>query len=81
MLVQAYDMRSYGRRDSGWMIFYSIILIILGIAIIWAPSTFEVETVVLFIAIGFLTYGISIISLAIRLWRVHRYAKTQIGNH
>ena len=81
MLVQAYDMRSYGRRDSGWMIFYSIILIILGIAIIWAPSTFGVETVVLFIAIGFLTYGISIISLAIRLWRVHRYAKTQIGNH
>ena len=81
MLVQAYDMRSYGRRDSGWMIFYSIILIILGIAIIWAPSTFGVETVVLFIAIGFLTYGISIIALAIRLWRVHRYAKTQIGNH
>lgn len=81
MLVQAYDMRSYGRRDSGWMIFYSIILIILGVAIIWAPSTFGAETVVLFIAIGFLTYGISIISLAIRLWRVHRYAKTQIGNH
>ena len=79
LLAQTSDMRSYDKQGTGWMIFYSIILIILGFAIILAPSTFGAETVVLFIAIGFLAYGISMISLAIRLWRVHRYAKAQVG--
>ena len=79
MLTQASDMRSYGKDGAGWMIFYSIIVIILGIAIIWAPSTLGAETVILFVAIGFLTYGVSMLSLAIRLWRIHRLAK-QVGN-
>ena len=80
MLAQASDMRSYGRSGSGWMIFYSILIIILGIAIIWAPSTLGAETVVLFIAMGFLAYGISMVSLSMRLWGVHRHAKRQVGN-
>ena len=79
MLTQASDMRSYGQSGAGWMIFYSIIIIILGIAIIWAPATLGVETVILFVAIGFLTYGVSSVLLAIRLWRIHRLAK-QVGN-
>ena len=80
MLAQGFDLRSYGNSGAGWMIFYSVILIMLGIAIIWAPSTFGAETVILFIAIGFLSYGISMTLLAIRLWSVHRHAKTQEGN-
>ena len=75
MLTQASDMRGYGKNGTGWMIFYSIIIIFLGVAIIWAPSTLGVETVILFVAIGFLTYGVSMVSLAMRLWRIHRLTK------
>ena len=75
MLAQGFDLRSYGRRDAGWVIFYSIIVIALGIAVIWLPSTLGAEVVILFIAIGFITYGVSIISLAFRLWEVHRHAR------
>ncbi|MBR5853484.1 MAG: DUF308 domain-containing protein [Alistipes sp.] len=75
MLAQGFDLRSYGMRDAGWVIFYSIIVIALGIAVIWLPSTLGAEVVILFIAIGFITYGVSIISLAFRLWEVHRHAR------
>lgn len=75
MLAQGFDLRSYGRRDAGWVIFYSIIVIALGIAVIWLPSTLGSAVVILFIAIGFITYGVSIISLAFRLWEVHRHAR------
>lgn len=75
MLAQGFDLRSYGRRDAGWVIFYSIIVIVLGIAVIWLPSTLGSAVVILFIAIGFITYGVSIISLAFRLWEVHRHAR------
>ena len=75
MLAQGFDLRSYGRRDAGWGIFYSIIVIALGIAVIWLPSTLGSAVVILFIAIGFIPYGVSIISLAFRLWEVHRHAR------
>ena len=75
MLAQGFDLRSYGRRDAGWVIFYSAIVIALGIAVIWLPSTLGSAVVILFIAIGFITYGVSIISLAFRLWEVHRHAR------
>lgn len=75
MLAQGFDLRSYGRRDAAWVIFYSIVVCLLGIAVIWLPSTLGNEVVILFIAIGFITYGLSMISLAFRLWEVHRHAR------
>ena len=75
MLTQGFDLRDYGIRDAGWVIFYAALIIALAIAILWLPMTFGIEAVILFIAIAVITYGISTISLSYRLWEVHRHAK------
>ena len=75
MLVQGFDLRDYGIRDAGWVIFYAALIIALAVAILWLPMTFGLEAVILFIAIAVIAYGISTISLSYRLWEVHRHAK------
>ena len=75
MLVQGYDLRDYGIRDAGWVVFYAALIIALAIAILWLPMTFGIEAVILFIAIAVIAYGISTISLSYRLWEVHRHAR------
>ena len=75
MLIQGFDLRDYGIRDAGWVIFYAALIIALAIAILWLPMTFGIEAVILFIAIAVIAYGISTISLSYRLWEVHRHAK------
>ena len=75
MLLQGYDLRDYGIRDAGWVVFYAALIIALAIAILWLPMTFGIEAVILFIAIAVIAYGISTISLSYRLWEVHRHAR------
>ena len=75
MLIQGFDLRDYGIRDAGWVIFYAALIIALAVAILWLPMTFGLEAVILFIAIAVIAYGISTISLSYRLWEVHRHAK------
>ena len=75
MLIQGFDLRDYGIRDAGWVIFYAALIIALAIAILWLPMTFGLEAVILFIALAVIAYGTSTISLAYRLWEVHRHAK------
>ena len=75
MLIQGFDLRDYGIRDAGWVVFYAALIIALAIAILWLPMTFGIEAVILFIALAVIAYGISTISLAYRLWEVHRHAK------
>ena len=75
MLTQGFDLRDYGIRDAGWVIFYAALIIALAIAILWLPMTFGIEAVILFIAIAVIAYGISTISLSYSLWEVHRHAK------
>ena len=75
MLVQGFDLRDYGIRDAGWVIFYAALIIALSVAILWLPMTFGIEAVILFIAIAVIAYGISTISLSYRLWEVHRHAR------
>ena len=75
MLVQGFDLRDYGMRDAGWVIFYASLIIALAVAILWLPMSFGIEAVILFIALAVIAYGISTISLAYRLWEVHRHAK------
>lgn len=75
MLVQGFDLRDYGIRDAGWVIFYAALIIALAVAILWLPMTFGLEAVILFIAIAVIAYGISTISLSYRLWEVHRHAR------
>ena len=52
MLVQGFDLRDYGIRDAGWVIFYAALIIALAVAILWLPMTFGLEAVILFIAIA-----------------------------
>ena len=75
MLIQGFDLRDYGIRDAGWVVFYAALIIALSIAILWLPMTFGLEAVILFIALAIIAYGISTISLAYRLWEVHRHAR------
>lgn len=74
-LTQGFDLRSYGRRDAGWIILYGGVLIVLGIAIVWMPTTLSAETVLIFVAVGFIAYGVSLVSLSLRLWEVHRHSR------
>lgn len=75
MLIQGFDLRDYGIRDAGWVVFYAALIIVLAVAILWLPMTFGIEAVILFIAIAVIAYGISTISLSYRLWEVHRHAR------
>ena len=75
MLVQGFDLRDYGIRDAGWIVFYASLIIALAVAILWLPMNFGIEAVILFVALAVVAYGISSISLAYRLWEVHRHAR------
>lgn len=75
MLVQGFDLRDYGIRDAGWIVFYASLIIALAVAILWLPMNFGIEAVILFVALAVIAYGISSISLAYRLWEVHRHAR------
>jgi len=75
MLVQGFDLRGYGVRDAGWVIFYAVVVIAIAIAVLWMPGTLGVEAVILFVAIAFITYGVSMVSLGFRLWDIHRRAR------
>jgi uncharacterized membrane protein HdeD (DUF308 family) len=75
MLMQGIDLKSHSVRGSGWLIFYSAIVIVVGLAVLWMPATLGVEAVILFVAIAFVSYGVSMVTLAFRLLDVHRYAK------
>jgi uncharacterized membrane protein HdeD (DUF308 family) len=75
MLMQGIDLKSHSVRGSGWLIFYSAIVIIVALAVLWMPATLGVEAVILFVAIAFVSYGVSMVTLAFRLLDIHRYAK------
>ena len=75
MMMQGFDLRAHNMRGSGWLIFYSIIVIAVAIMVLWMPVTLGVEAVILFVAIAFVSYGISMVTLGLRLWDIHRYAK------
>lgn len=75
MLVQGFDLRDYGIRDAGWVVFYAALIIALAVAILWLPMSFGIEAVILFIALAVIAYGVSTISLSYRLWEVHRHAR------
>lgn len=76
IMAMGKDLRHYGARDAGWVIFYAIVMIILSIAILWMPMTLGANMVILFIAIGLIVYGVSMFSLSLRLWEVHRHARS-----
>lgn len=80
MLVQGFSLRNYGIKDAGWVVFYAALIIALAIAVLWLPMSFGIEAVIIFVAIAFIAYGISTISLAYRLWEVHRHAKALGSN-
>ena len=75
MLAQGIDLKSNNVRGGGWIIFYSAIVIVISIAVLWMPMTLGVQTVVIFVAIAFVSYGVALVSLGFRLWDIHRQAK------
>lgn len=75
MLAQGFDLKTNNERGAGWIILYSIIVIIISIAVLWMPATLGVEAVILFVAIAFVSYGVAMVTLSFRLLDIHRQAK------
>lgn len=74
-LAQGFELRAHQVRGGGWVIFYAAIVVAIALVVLWMPTTLGVEAVVLIVAIAFVSYGISMVSMGFRLWDVHRYAK------
>lgn len=74
-LMQGLDMKGYYVRDAGWVIFGAVLIIAIAFAVLWLPSTVGVGSVVLYVAVAFIVYGMSQVSLAYRLHDIHRRAK------
>ena len=74
-LMQGLDLKRYEVRDSGWMIFGSVVMMAIAVIVLWLPMTLGVEAVILFLALAFIVYGVSMISYAFRLLDIHRRAK------
>ena len=66
-LAQGITLRSSGVRDAGWVIFSSIVVIAISLAVLFVPDVIGVAAVVVFVAIALMAYGISRISLGFRL--------------
>lgn len=66
-LAQGIILRSSGVRDAGWVIFSSIVVIAISLAVLFVPDVIGVAAVVVFVAIALMAYGISRISLGFRL--------------
>lgn len=78
-LMHALDLRDLGVDDTGWIMVGAILMIIIGIVVLWLPETLGVEAVILFLAIAFMSYGVSMVAYAFRLAAVHRRAKSLNG--
>ena len=76
MMSSGLQLRRYGNRDAGWMIFYAIVMLILSVAILWMPTTLGANMVILLVSVGLIVYGVGMFSLAMRLWEIHRHART-----
>jgi uncharacterized membrane protein HdeD (DUF308 family) len=74
-LAQGITLRSSGVRDAGWVIFSSVVVIAISLAVLFVPEIIGVAAVVIFVAIALMAYGISRISLGFRLYDVHRRAR------
>lgn len=75
-LMQALDLRSMEVSDTGWMMVGAVLMIIIGVVVLWLPETLGVKAIILFLAIAFMAYGLSMVAYAFRLAYVHRRAKT-----
>lgn len=74
-LMQGLDLKRFNVSDAGWMIFGSVVMLVIAIVVLWLPETIGVEAVILFLALAFIVYGVSMISYAFRLLYIHRRAK------
>ena len=73
-VVQGMDLRSFHVPNAGWVVFGSVVMIAISLAVLLMPDSMGVGVVVLVVAIAFLVYGFSAISLGFRLYHVHRRA-------
>lgn len=75
MFMQGVDLRNYRVSDAGWVIFGSTLLIAISIAILLLPVSVGAGAVVIVVSVGFILYGLTMISLSFKLREVHRRAK------
>lgn len=78
LLIQGLDLRGLQVRNAGWVIFGSIVMIAVSFVVLLMPESFGIETVVLFIGIAFIAYGVSAVALGFKLYDVSERMK-EIG--
>ncbi|MBO5732984.1 MAG: DUF308 domain-containing protein [Alistipes sp.] len=75
MFMQGVDLRNYRVSDAGWVIFGATLLIAISIAILLLPVSIGAAAVVSVVSVGFILYGLTMLSLSFKLREVHRRAK------
>lgn len=74
-VVQGMDLRSFHVPNAGWVVFGSVVMIAISLAVLLLPESLGVGAIVFSTAIAFLVYGLSSIALGFRLYDVHRRAR------
>lgn len=74
-VVQGMDLRSFHVPNAGWVVFGSVVMIAISMAVLLLPDSLGVGAIVFSTAIAFLVYGFSSIALGFRLYDVHRRAR------
>lgn len=74
-VVQGMDLRSSHVPNAGWVVFGSVVMIAISLAVLLMPESMGVSAIVICVAVAFLMYGFSSISLGFRLYEVHRRAR------
>ena len=74
-VIQGMDLRGLHLPNSGWVILGSVVMMCIALVVLLLPESLGVEMIIIFIALAFLAYGFSSISLGLRLYAVHRRAQ------
>ena len=74
-IVQGMDLRSFHVPNAGWVVFGSVVMITISLAVLLLPDSLGVGAIIISVAVAFLVYGFSSISLGFRLYDVHRRAR------
>lgn len=75
LLLQGMDLRSWRVRNAGWVIFGSIVMIVISLVVLLMPESVGIEAVILFIGIAFVAYGVSAVALGFKLYDMSERAK------
>jgi uncharacterized membrane protein HdeD (DUF308 family) len=67
----AFDLKSYGSKDWGWMLLIAILGLLFSFMLLWNPI-FAGATIIVWTGLAFISIGIFRIMLSLRLRKLHK---------